>query len=315
MQKFVFFLFLITSQVFAQTTYIDTFHDFFSKKIVDYSTAVDDFLSDSNISQEKNNNYRTTDAFFRNAKYIDETQETFISLGFQYAVDSITSQKFNVSLDAHLPLSKTNKKYNLFIKNLTKDNVHDFVNNATQNESDIPELGLNYFKKISDTINSKYSIGVHGIKLFTSARYSITKNYKTWKIEPTQQLKYFSTNVFQETTNIYFDKKLSDVSFFRTTLFRGTKTDVSGMDYGISLNKYWLYPDKTGLQLSQIFSSNTNINGAITTYTTFATYRKSVWRKWFFYSLTPSITFDEKYQYKADYNLAFLVQFYFGHIK
>ncbi|WP_457744672.1 hypothetical protein [Sulfurimonas sp.] len=312
---FFFVLIMFSSSLFAQQNYIDTFHQNISQKVGKYADDLDNFLSSSETQDEKptQNHIKKSDTFFKNDKYMKETRDTFIALDLGYNMDSLESNHLFISLDAHIPLYKLNKKYNLFINNLTRNDTNSPpkspYSDITQKEQ-TTEIGLNYFRDISKNFRSKYALGIRGLSLFTSAQYGFCKNFQLLDIDAVEIFQYNSRNIFSENSNLYLDTKVHGVSFFRTTLYRGTSSNASGMDYGLSVSKYILF-NHSGIYLSQIFSSNTSIHGFITNYTTLASYKKSIWRKWFFYTLSPSLIFDKSHHYKTEYAMKFLLQSYF----
>ena len=316
-------------------TYLDKTHGVISDKVVDYSNNIDVFISGFMDDEEANtqqSNIKNTnvDTFFHNDKFIEETDETFVSVGLDYRINSDTTKKFNLSVNARLPLSRSSKKYNLFINDLTKDNLDNALNMSSDKKESRAEIGINYFTKLYKDIESKYSIGTNGINPFTIARYTLNYKYKTWDIEPTQKFKYSLKDDFEEETKLYFDKHLSDTNLFRIIFNRSTQSNSSGMDYGFAVQDYQSYPYKIGLLLSQSFSGNTeyeyNTNNqleplqtkkdrGITSYTTSINFRQNIWRKWFFYDVTPSVNFNKQNRYEAFYSIDFFMQFYFGNLK
>ena len=346
-KHYIFFLALIASISNADDNYnynyfnynyIDKAHDMLSKKVVDYSHGIDNTImniiddSEKNTTSaqaKKNTNELSVDTFFHNDKFIDETDETFVSVNLDYNIHSDTTKKFSQSISARLPLSRSTKKYNLFINDITRDNIENVLGKGSNDEKARPEIGINYFTILYRDIQSKYSLGTNGINPFTTARYSLRINYKSWVIEPTQKFKYSLKDEFEEETNIYFDKQLADTRLFRLSLHRDTQTNQSGMDYSLALQHFWTYPNKIGLVLSQSLGGNTEYrystnndlipgetkkDNGITSYTTALNFRQSIWRKWFYYAVTPSMNFNKQNDYEANYSINFFVQFYFGHL-
>lgn len=315
-----------------EDTYIDKVHSAISDKVVDYSNRIDIWLNDMITSSDKNDivQENSADTFFRSDKFYEETDETFVSVNLNSNFISDGTNKFNGSVNARLPLSRSTKEFNLFINDLNQDNFNDIVKNNSIDEKSGTQIGVNYFAPVFYEIKQKYSVGTNGINPFAIARYTISKDFYTWKIEPAQIFKYSLKDYFEEQTKIYFDKQLSESRLFRINLYRASQVDSSGMDYGLALQHYWLLKDNAGLSLSQSFSGNTEYeystnnpllpeetkkDGGITNYTTSVSYRRSVWRKWFFYGVTPNVNFKKQNNYEPAYGLNFFLDLYFGNIK
>jgi len=327
-------LFLILSTISAaDNNYIDWMHDAVSDKVIDYSQYIDDSLSGTLLSNDENSSVKKTnklkhsnysvDKFFRDKKFIDSTDKSYVSVRINSFSNTAGTRKLNVSVNARLPLSKSSKKYNIFINNLNEDDAtNQLINQSNTNSK--TEIGINYFTLLYRDIKSKYSIGTNGINPFTIARYTVDKKFYSWKIEPSQRFKYSLKNNFEEQTDLYFDKQLSKIRLFRVALNRGTRLDRAGMDYSLAFIQYWSFSKTMALSLSQSFYGNTEFtyttnnhttkkDSGITTYTTQLSFRQSILRKWFFYGLTPSVSYQRQYNYKVNYGINFYLEFYFGH--
>lgn len=295
-------------------SYIDTTHKIISDKVTDYSKSIDQQISKALIEKkaEKQNSY---DSFFKNEKYFNETENSFISINFTSQLQSKYKNKNTLSLNAHIALTSTNKKLNLFISGVDKNKKIIDKNSPT-------ELGINYFRSDIYKIQSKYSLGIRAFHLFIRAQYYKVFTTTHWKIEPMQIFEYSSEDIFKENSFIYFDKTLKDTSLLRFTLHRGTQSDAVGMDYDLSTQYYWNYHQKNVFTLSETLSGNTRYQqepsskkySGINNYTTLLTMRRNIWKKWFFYEISPSINFHKENYYQANYAINFLINLYFGHI-
>ncbi|MDQ1325499.1 MAG: hypothetical protein QG564_623 [Campylobacterota bacterium] len=325
----------------TKSHYIDEAHVNFSNKILEWSTLIDtklsQWLSDSDnntsaIESKISNNsisseIESMDSFFQNKKFLDESDNTYVRLRLDSNFQSKESNNLGLKLSAQLPLSKSKKKFKIFIDDLTEDNAKDLLQDSLKEKYSSSDIGIHYFTPPSHGIASRYSLGISGIDPFVRARYTMPMKIDSWLIDPIQSFQYSSENEFEEETDIYFDKKLKELSFFRIQLHRKTESEIEGMDYGLAL-QYYASPKKdTGFSLSQSFEGNTeyhyvsdkNLDSkkiktfrGINNYTTSLRWRESVWRKWFFYEVGPAVNFHRQYDYKPNYSVHFMVDFYFG---
>jgi len=327
-------LFIIHLTVFAdnfeEECYIDKTYKLISKKVLDSSNYLDNSInsiitsSDTNTTSNKIkknvNKEKSVDSFFRTKKFTDETDETYISVKLNSLLYSKDANKFNIGVNARIPLSKSSKRYNLFINGLQEDDIDKLITDQF-NKQVKTEIGINYFAPLFHQIKSRYSFGANGLNLFTIARYSIEKDFNSWNILSAQTFKYSLKNLFEEETNIYCDRHLSDFRLFRMTFSRGTQEKNAGMNYSLILEHYWVLSKNSALNLSQLFSGNTKyeyntkIYEGVTNYTTSLSFRKNALRKWFFYGLTPSVNFNKQYDYRVNYGVNFYLEFYFGYLK
>ncbi|MCK4875902.1 MAG: hypothetical protein KAS26_08660, partial [Sulfurimonas sp.] len=250
--------------------YIDKKQKDISKKVVEWSYNIDNGLSrwiynaedeiyceeQEQILNEKlfENNENSIDEFFKNEKFIDETEKRFLRIRLGTNLQSKNSTSFNYKIRVHIPLTKTKKNIKLFIDNIKQDYSDDTIADDTEKT---PGIGVSYFSPEYHKIKSKYSLGTRGLNPYVRARYSRVFKAGNWKIEPTQQFKYSIKYDWSEETNIYFDRALEKFSLFRTTLHRKTKASYSGMDYRVAFSYYYTPKKKTGLSLTQSFWGNT----------------------------------------------------------
>jgi hypothetical protein len=287
---------------------IDNSHKEISTKIVDYSDTLDNLLY--NILYSKDN---TFDKFYKTKKFIDSTSKSFVSFKFSYDIQSLYSEKFLFSANARIPLSRTQKRLNIFIEGVDEDNIKALVN--TNQESTSPEIGLNYFVPKFNYITSKYSIGVNGLNAFVRARYFVDIITKYITIEPVQKFEFSTKYLFKETSLLYFDSNKLENALLRLVLYRSTQTSISGMDYGAVISYYKKINDKTAINLSQSFTGNSKYklpNNGIVNYSTSINFRQNFLRKWLFYELIPRVNYHAEKDYRPNYSFITSLEFYFG---
>lgn len=99
---------------------------------------------------------------------------------------------------------------------------------------------------------------------------------------------------------------------------RSTQTGDSGMGYNSSASVFWTPQSKTGLNLSVGLSGNTdNQEGeehysGINAYETRVVFRQNIWRKWFFYELSPAVSFEHQYDFHPTYSFYIRFDIFFG---
>lgn len=322
------------SSSYSFETYIDDSQRAISKKIIKWSDGIDKTVgswlstSDENTACDGEEVQNSIDEFFQSEKFINETEKSYLRISVGSLLQSKDSTTFNYKISAQLPLSRTKRNYKLFIEDIEENYFDDTTSNTSENET-APNIGINYFTKEFHGIESKYSIGFRGLSAFIRARYG--RNFKSgkWIIEPTQQFKYSTKYFAEEETNIYFDRKLDDLSLFRVSLHRKTMARYEGMDYRFAFSYYLTPKIYKGVSISQIFWGNTKFKyvigstipatlsepfGGISNYVTSVGFRRSIWREWITYEVQPAISFHREYDYKVNYMLQLKLNFYFGSI-
>lgn len=325
-----------------QSSYVDELYTDFSGKILEWSELIDtklcDWLEDpyddtpdsAAPNDALSNEIKKMDSFFQNQKFFDESEKTYLRLRLESDFHSKEPNDFNAKLNAQLPLSRSKKHLKIFIDDLTDKNAKDLFHENLDKKEPSSGIGIHYFAPQAYGITSRYSLGMTGITPFVRAKYNIPFKIDGWMIDPIQLFQYSTENELIEQTNIYFDKKLENSAFFRLLLHRKTESEINGMDYALAL-QYFQSPKKDkGFSVSQSFEGNTeyldisqnnpdpkqaNTYSGINNYTTSFRWRESIWRKWFFYEMGPAVNFHKKFDYKPNYSLNFMIDFYFGNYR
>ncbi|OHE00309.1 MAG: hypothetical protein A2W82_07430 [Sulfurimonas sp. RIFCSPLOWO2_12_36_12] len=322
-----------TKQTYRE--YIDEKQKKFSKKVVNLFDSVDKGISgwiddsDDNIScdemqarldDEFLRNQNSIDQFFKSDKYIDETEASYLRIRLGSVFQSKESTEFNYKIRAQIPLSRTKRSFQLFIDDV-EENYFDAAT-PTETAEKSTEVGVKYTPEVRYDIKSKYSIGISSLVAYAKARYSKDFIFEKWLIQPTQQFKYSLESDWSEETNIYFDRTLKENSIFRTTLHRKTQAHMDGFNYAAAFSYYLTLSKRKGFSVSQQFWGNTKYvclehpeqyNG-ISDYSTIASWRQNIFRKWITYEVQPGVSFHRQYDYDPNYMLRFYVDFYFGNI-
>lgn len=347
MKKIVLLL-VIQCTVYAdqiESNYIDDTHKAISKKVVDWSNALDttlnDWVKDKEEEDVKDTEDNATDlvselpvntleekvnyvdTFFQSDKYLEETENTFVRVRTGGYFQSKDSSDFDVSLSAQMPFKKSRKNIKIFIENMNADNA----GNVLQDKTESPDIGINYFRPEKFGLNSKYSLGFSGIHPFTRARYNLPFSTNEWLIDASQSFKYSTKNKFEEETNIYFDRELPEKKLLRLQLHRKTQEEIDGMEYIFSAQYYCCRKKNTGLRFSQMFIGHTKYQytvdtgtlplqektfGGINNYVSAVTWRRNIWRKWFYYEVSPAVSFEKQYEYEPNYTIRLSFDFYLG---
>ena len=323
-----------------ESNFINDTHHTISHTVIEWEDILDTELSSWLEDDEKNATQQVdkvtelpeetleeevnyVDSFFQTGKYLDETDNTYILLRTDSFFQSKESADFGLKLRAQMPFRRSSRNIKIFIEDVTTDNA----NNILQDKDESPSIGINYYRPETYGINSKYSLGFSGIDPYVRARYNKIFETENWLIDLAQIFQYSTDDKFEEETNVYFDRQFEDLTFLRLQLHRATHQEIDGMDYGMSVQYYFSHKKNTGLRLSQSFFGNTKYpytvdNGTdpvqtktfsgINNYTTTLTWRRNVWKKWFYYEVRPSVSFQKQYEWDPNYAIRIFFDFYFG---
>ncbi|MCK9472917.1 hypothetical protein [Sulfurimonas sp.] len=309
--------------------YLDEKHKSFSKYVVKLFDNVDKSISlwvkesDNNKTDYETNEDEVIyaiDEFFKNEKFIEETEKSFLRIRLGSEFQSKESIEFNQKISAQIPLSRTKKNIQLFIGNSEKNYLSNVPSGA--NSASSVGVGVNLFTPFYKGIKSKYSIGIKSFSTYAKARYSKDFKTKDWLLQPTQQFIYSTKDDFSEETNIYLNKTLNENSIFRTTLHRKTQSNVDGFDYAVAFSYYLALSQKKGFSFTQQFWGNSEYRceaapqkyDGISSYSSFASWRQNIFRKWIALEIKSGVDFHRQYEYEPNYIFRFDIDFYFGNI-
>lgn len=315
--------------------YIDKKQKIFSNNVIDFFGDVDETLSDwmnepkeplssdaleKKLNEDFLNAGESADLFFKNEKYIDETQTGFLRIRLGSLFQTKESADFNYKIRAHIPLSRTKRDFQLYIDDVEQSYFDD--GDLRTKEESKNEAGVRYFAPVFMDIKSHYSIGMSSLTGYARARYATDFTLGSWRVEPTQQFKYSLKSDWSEETNIYFDKALEKNALFRTTLHRKTQSHVDGFDYALALSYYLTLSKRKGFSYTQQFWGNSKYSceehlqpyNGISNYSGFFSWRQNIFRKWITYEVQPGVSFHRQYDYEPNVAVHFYVDFYFGNI-
>lgn len=263
------------------------------------------------------------DEFFKDETHLDTTNRSYIKLrsGFEYDRRGSSSLFYNVL--ARIKLPKTQEKLQLYIGEDTQENTKL---STTQNGANNEGVGLKYFiPSLYDRLFSSASIGISRIdNPYAKARIEYPLFIGNRLFKPTQNFKLSLDNRFEEWTNLYIDRKISDQEVLRLLLQRSTQSGVIGMNYlsqlsymntlnyGIGFNHYLALSGRTKDLTGTLYANGTTPQAGVYEYSVGTIWRQKIFRDYLFYQLQPMISFHEQYGYMPNYIFRISMEFYFG---
>ena len=305
----ILFLLCFASLYAKEQDSLDSIQQNISTKFVHIASSLDTLLSNSYVNN--NSKYQFFDVFFQNEKFINESDKSYISVRFGTTLQSRTSPSQDVGINAYIALTKTQRKFNLFMHSIGEKQIFANSMQTPQDQNNKKqEFGISYLAKVYHHIDSKYSLGIRRLNPFVRARYYKIFQVGSWKIEPLEQIELSIKDKFQEQTNLFFDRPLTKKSLFRTTLQREISSKLPGMNYSMSLGYFYTFSQKRALNLTQLFLGNTK-ESSINQYITSLDYREYFWKKWLVYDIEPALSYDKVYNYRPNYilNINFYIYF------
>ncbi|MDD5211076.1 MAG: hypothetical protein PHV62_01565 [Sulfuricurvum sp.] len=332
------------------TTHMDELEQYLSKKVRVVSSNIDRLFSednDTNITQEgnytvapkrENDNCKPPldeekeaflvstgfSDFFKDETYLDITNRSYVKLHGGYEYNEKGDSGIFHGVTARLRLPKTQKQLQLFIGS-EPDNIKGLNNTAHQDNG----VGLKYYmNSLYQGLFAHASIGIAGITnpyVKTNVEYPLY--FENWLLRPIQTFKYSARDKFDEWTDLYFDRKISNTEMIRLLLERSTNSEIKGMNYLSQLSYFNAYREdiscsyyvgmngRTKDLVDTTYINTLHPQEGVYDYSVGVTWRQRLWKDYVFYQVDPLVSFHEQYNYRPNYIFRIGVDIYFGNNK
>jgi len=255
--------------------------------------------------------------------FLDRSNRSYIRLRGGYAYDFRESDEYIYSITARLMIPRTREKLDLIIGDDTK-NSSDLSLEGTEAERDNSiALGVNNVLSALEVINSRLRVGFSGVSNpYAKADFSYEALLGKWFFLPSQTFRYSAEEEFEEWTNLVFRHKVYKETMFSLLMQRSTTNKAPGMDYflqpsiNITLGKYGELTPYLGLY-GRTKEQPPDDDGyrppkGVYRYAAGLNWSKQASRKYIVYRIQPILSYDDRYDFRPNYYVKALLEFYFG---
>ncbi len=255
--------------------------------------------------------------------FLDRTNRSYIRLRGGYAYSFQNNDEYLYSITARLKIPRTREKLDLVIGDETRYSS-DLSLQGTEAERDNSiALGLNNPLGLLKPVDTKLRLGFSGItNPYAKASFNYQALLAHWLIVPNQTFRYSAENRFEEWTNLNFSRKTAHQMIFSLLIQRSTASDVDGMDYFVqptldfSLGRYGNFTPYMGMygrtQEQMEDEEGYTPKRGIYRYAVGLNWSKQATRKYIVYRIQPILSYDDKYEFRPEYYVKALLEFYFG---
>lgn len=322
LKKFLIHTLLCLNFLFASNlSTLDAVHSKISQETEHFLHGIDiyiaNFLDNISNSSLEHNSYNNSDSYtmdvlFQNEKFRNETKDSFLLFSNDYTLNSLEKSEFNTAIRGKIALNESNERTKLFFMGKNKS---QHLNHGDEK----PEIGISYLSHIRDDLDIQYSLGLRSFNPHIGTRLSYTHKTTNWIITPEQYVEYSIKDEFKERTTLYLDKARPNNALFRLRLERSTESKNRGMSYNGTIYYFLTPKENTGIYFMQGFYGNTSYKNSenryfrsINNYLTAISFRQNIFKKWFFYEISPAINFAEANDFEANYSLYLRFDIFFG---
>lgn len=255
--------------------------------------------------------------------FLDRKNDSYIRLRGGYLYDRRGGNSYIHTVVARVMIPRTQKKFNLVIGDDTK-NSSDLSLQGTNAERDNSiALGVNNVLGILEPVESKILFGFSGVtNPYAKAAFKHESLLGSWLMVPSQTFKYSRKEEFEEWTNLDFRRRIGERIMFSLLFQRSSESDIKGMDYfmqpsvSFAMGAYGNLTPYCGLY-GRTRKQPEDADGyspkrGVYRYAFGINWSKQASRKYIVYRLQPILSYDDQYDFRPNYAVKALLEFYFG---
>jgi hypothetical protein len=286
-----------------------------------YGEKADDFHKI--VSQRLTASANWLDSFFRDERTEIEDNDTSLRVRFSSFLEDGEGLKADAKLRLRLVLPELEERFHIMITGV-RDEEDEFNEDPViikKGELD-PEadrnvtLSLRYFIKKARNRNLSFKVGarLNGFPaaFYAGPRFRLSKKLKTWVVQFTQEVKYFTDDGWETTTRFDFEKPLSERLFFRIRTEGSWYENEVGYYYDLNFILYQVLDEDRALEYAWNNYFETRPSGRLDQIQLHVTYRQRFWRPWLFFEIEPQLAFRNEHEFVPAPGITFAVEALFG---
>lgn len=286
---------------------MDAPRDYLSGKLVGFVSSVDRFFGDERHYQE------TNDSVFQ--------LDTSRVMGYGGEHRFVVSARANV----HLPIAE--KKLHLLIEtNPDKNTIIDPKQTQTQaqavNEPATPQsigAALRFIKQEAERWHLSADAGIkfQGLSTtpFVRSRASFAVLLDQWRMKPSETVFWFNTIGAGETTQLDFERTVSEAVLLRATSVATWLNDTQNFDLRQDFIVFHTLDERTALLYQASVVGVSQPVSRVTDYVLLMQYRYRLHKKWMYFDVSPQLHFPVDRSYRLSPQLNLRLEMMFDEIK
>lgn len=288
----------------AAPSFIDSAHSAISTGILDLSNSIDSFFGEERIDEEAND---TRLRFYTETNYAESEQP-----------GSETAFRMQ------LKLPKTEKRLQLVVQNDERETEPGAASQGTEasqtgvreNVSETTTAALRYWLDSRD-INFSTDTGVRlkwPPQVFARARIRKNVTFGQWAFRPIQKILWVDREGWSSETDLNFDRRLDDVWLFRYSNLLTWNDSEHIARFHTGPVFYQKVSDKTAISYSALAFWESRPKWFLEKYALAAGFRQLLYKEWFFWEVTPVLSFPKAKNFRRSPGLAVRFEAIFGRI-
>lgn len=279
------------------------------------------------MSQSVNDAAQWFDAFFGDERFVAEEAYSRIRLTPSVFFEEGEAPDYKFRINAKIRVPRMSKRLRLVIGDTSEDEESVLTSEtfpaARQTDSDSTAIGLQYFLKTKNKLNTSVTAGVkigsgHIVDFFVGPRVRKTWPFDIWQIRFTERVRWYTDIGWESRTRFDFERLFRDDLFFRgTTDLRWREEDYNDdgfrFEAGPTLTQRLGRKAAIDYQWNNVFLTkpNTRLDETVLR----LCYRQRIWRKWLFYEVNPQVAFRNDDDFRNTPGIEFRLEASFGGLK
>ncbi|MDO8990967.1 MAG: hypothetical protein Q7U91_15185 [Sideroxyarcus sp.] len=286
---------------------LDKQHEYLSDKLVGFVSSIDRFFGDDRHYQEANESVFQLD----------------VTRVFGYGGEN----KFVLSgrANAHLPIAQ--QKLHLLVetdpdKNTTADPKQTQLQAQTVSQTEEPQsfsAALRYVKEAAEPwhLSADGGIKFQGFKTtpFVRARASLVEPVGEWRAKLAETLFWFNTTGAGATTQLDFERTISEPMLFRATSNATWLHDKQNIDLRQDLTLFHKVDERTALLYQASAIGVSQPEERVEDYVLLVSYRYRLHRKWTYLEVSPQLHYPREKDYHSSPSLVVRLEVLFDESK
>jgi hypothetical protein len=287
--------------------------------------------TDGNNSMDAPRNYLSAkiasyasdiDRFFGGDRHYQESNQSVLQMDLTRVTGYGGDPKFKLGARLNLRLPVTEGRLHLLIEtdpeqNITAEPTPGSTTSQTvlRNKVVAPSsyaLAARYEKAITDAWHFNTDWGIKfplPATPFVRARGSFSAPMgEMWRFKAAQSVYWFNTIGVGETTQIDFERFISEPILFRATSTVTWLNDTQNFDMRQDFSVFHTLSDRTALLYQASASGISNPQFQTTDYVALVVYRYRMHKEWLFFELSPQLHFPRDRSYKSSPALSFRLE-------
>lgn len=273
------------------------------------------------MTESVNDAARWLDSFFLDERFVEEEAFTRIRLTPSAFFEEGEAARFKFRVNAKINVPHFNRKLKLTISGNSDEAEDDFragtFPDASQDTDDETNIGLQYFFRAKDKVNTSLSTGVklfneHGVDVFVGPRLRVTFDLDSWQLRATERIRWYTDIGWESLTRFDFERLLRDDLFFRGTIDGRWREEDEGYRYELRPTLTHRLRNKAAVEYQWNNVFETRPNHRLEEVNFRARYRQRKWRKWLFFEINPQLSFRNDDEFRPTPGIEFRLEASFG---